>query len=279
MEQDKRRILEIFPEEQYSSNINVKPREKITHCKIKDKDINKNVCVFFSIDYEKTPTIVLKFVNKCLGNTGSMLLTKMEQIAKKIHATTISLEDDSNIVFQDERIKISLKTLYLLTTGKTWYNSNGYYGKNDDFVRNKELIRMSVRDFLNLCAESSSSSSNENALLNAQEINDATGLSVEVPVNKYFTKVKTLLKNMDDNDTLLQPIHDLIDFIDKSNVFPNSTFYIKHISRKRHTSSRRSVSRSNNRRRSVRSNHSSNRSSSNRNSSNRSSNKLTRKSI
>jgi hypothetical protein len=254
--EDKQRILEIFPEEQYSSNINV--REKITHCKIKDKDINKNLCVFFSIDYEKTTTIVLKFVNKCLGNTGSMLLTKMEQLAKRIHATAICLEDESNIVFQDERIKISLKTLYLLTTGKTWYNANGYYGKNDDFVRNNELVRMSVRDFLNLCFRT-----NENVLLNVQEINDATGLSFEEPVNKYFSKIKTLLKTMDDNDALLQPIHKLIDFIDKSNIFPDSTFYIKHIAQKRRATSSSSIKR----RRSLRSVRSTR------------NNKLTRKSI
>ena len=250
MEHDKQHVLEIFPKEQYTSMINTKPLNKITFCKIKDKNKGKNMsanlCVFFSIDYENTPIIKVILLNKCHGNSGSTLLRKLEQLAKRMGITTIILEDESNIEFNDNTIKISLRILYLLTTGETWYNFNGYYGENDDFVRNKELIRMSVRDFLNLCSEQNEVEVNLDRIYNAlRMIDEGLGLSVLDDVKKYFTRIKTLLKSMEDDDVLLQPIHDVIDFIDKSNIFKGSDIYTKHVKISKRISERSSSGSSN----------------------------------
>jgi hypothetical protein len=142
--------------------------------------------------------------------------------------TTIILEDESNIEFNNDAIKISLRILYLLTTGETWYNFNGYHGENDDISGNKELIRISVHDFLNLCHKQRDKEWGRvsDAI---QMINEGLGLSEEDSVKKYFSKIKTSLKIMEDNDDLLQPIHDVIDFINKSNIFKESDIYTKHV--------------------------------------------------
>ncbi len=89
---------------------------------------------------------------------------------------------------------------------------------------------MSVRDFLNLCSEQNEVEVKLDRIYNAlRMIDEGLGLSVLDDVKKYFTRIKTLFKSMEDDDVLLQPIHDVIDFIDKSNIFKGSDIYTKHV--------------------------------------------------
>lgn len=97
-------------------------------------------CLTLSLDED---TIEVHDLDKC-GLTGTILLDLLEKYARSVGIKEINLLDASLIHTncEDETgqtINIDLAVLKLLTTGKSWYNSLGYFS-SDDTEETKEEI-------------------------------------------------------------------------------------------------------------------------------------------
>jgi len=112
--------------------------------KIIDKEmtihISKNgLCASFGIENERILSIVE--INKC-GFTGTELLERIELLAQDMYIPSIMLEDQSSVVFGI--YKLDLGTLSIITKGRSWYNSKGYYSETHNIEKQEwELIRKS----------------------------------------------------------------------------------------------------------------------------------------
>lgn len=82
---------------------------------------------------------------------GSETLNIIEQIAKQLeNINYISLEDDSTLkIFAPINIWINLYIYKILTKGKSWYNSLGYYSDNyaNELKDNEKFETMTINEF------------------------------------------------------------------------------------------------------------------------------------
>lgn len=74
-------------------------------------------------------------LDKC-GLKGTMLLETLEEYAKTINISTITLDDKTKLniecISESKNISIDLTVLKLLVNGKSWYNSLGYFSSTPD---------------------------------------------------------------------------------------------------------------------------------------------------
>ena len=93
-------------------------------------------CVNFYLYNEKYIYIKIEQINKC-NYSGTQILENIEFLAKGTSSSikSIKLDDASNVMI-NKKLKISLKYLYILSKGESWYNSLGYY--SIDHKKNKE---------------------------------------------------------------------------------------------------------------------------------------------
>lgn len=111
-------------------------------CTIYTKDNSK--CV--TLDFYKY--IEVRTLDKC-GKSGTDSLSKVNELVKKLQTfKQIKLYDGSTI--SKCGIEIRLAYIKILTTGKSWYNSQGYFSRNYDseFENNRIKICMKLTDFL-----------------------------------------------------------------------------------------------------------------------------------
>ena len=190
--------------------------------------------------------IFIGALHKCEGVSGSIMLDKIELFARTIGVKTISLNDASNIIIGECRIKISLQTLYLLTEGMSLYNSKGYVDKKmsedgigqhirsddinqqmDTFIpkviawlivnENYEYYHANGKTFADMVDSQGTPTNYMYTLLS--KINIIVGdLHLGLLVKDYFTIVKTLLKNQPTSTDciLFKHFEELITFINES---------------------------------------------------------------
>jgi hypothetical protein len=119
-----------------------------------DEDENK-ICFEFNI-YDKEDYIFIKRLNKCdIIKGGEFFLNNINILAKTLKQSglkinRILLEDDSYVTICKEHKSICLRTIKILTTGESWYNSYGYYSRNkiNEKISNKKIIEKKYTNFL-----------------------------------------------------------------------------------------------------------------------------------
>jgi hypothetical protein len=124
-------------------NVKIESEEYIY---IRTKDGGK--CAIFSLYSDH---IYIDSLSKCGSTSGGDLLTMIYTIAKEMpNIKYIELVDASQIKICST--KISLRTLKILTTGQSWYNSHGYYSANNDSEKshNEEIINMNYENFIDI---------------------------------------------------------------------------------------------------------------------------------
>lgn len=120
---------------------------------ITDKSSN-TICLELTI---MPPYIKIELLNKCRnGLSGKKLLHIIREYAEeRMDITHIELQDASLItnVCVNNSYRFSLADLYILSTGKSWYNSFGYKSNNysNEISHNRKLLDMNIIDFIYLC--------------------------------------------------------------------------------------------------------------------------------
>jgi len=160
---------------------------------------------------------------------GKKLLELVEKLAKNIRSSQITLVDASKIKLSDG--SVSLKTLYNLTTGQSWYNSLGYicldntYGTYETLYEEnlRKIQTVSVSNFIEDVKDQMGDKLVEQLIDNTfTEINEIFKdiLTPAMTIQTYFTKVKDILKeNTSPNIHLLIG---LLSYIDVANIITTS---------------------------------------------------------
>lgn len=132
----------ITTSESFVENLNLyfgEDSEKIIDSDMTVHILKNTLCISFSFDDEHN--LLITEVNKC-GFTGTELLERIELLAQKEGVPSIMLEDQSSVSYGDYRL--DLAALSILTKGRSWYNSMGYYSENHEFESQEwEVIRKS----------------------------------------------------------------------------------------------------------------------------------------
>ena len=184
-------------------------------------------------------------LHKCEGVSGSIMLDKIELFARTIGIKTITLNDASNIIIEECKIKISLQVLYLLTAGMSWYNSKGYveisplYTTEDTTAIRSDVINQPMSTFIpKVITGLSENEYYEYYRANGKTFDDTVNsqgtptnymyelltkiniivgdLHLGLLVKDYFTIVKALLKIPPTDCILFKHFEELIMFIDES---------------------------------------------------------------
>lgn len=159
--------------------------------------------LYISTSEENKNNIHIHTLDNCEEEKkGSELLMLVEELAQRIGSKKITLLDASRIKWATQ--SVSLKTLYNLTTGQSWYNSLGYiclnnpygsYAENYEF--NKRKIRTTkVSDFIEEVKDNTHDRLTEEMIDNLfREITDTHHeLNPEMNIQDYFTIVKKILR-------------------------------------------------------------------------------------
>lgn len=116
--------------------------------KVFSKVFTIDLCCLFSIDNN---IIDLSLITDC--DNVKQSIDKIELLAKESNIHKIILEDGSNIIIHIDGVDyyISLKFLYILCYGFSWYNNLGYKSSNyDNEVRhNISIINLPLFEFIN----------------------------------------------------------------------------------------------------------------------------------
>ena len=94
------------------------------------------------------------YLSKCSYRlSGSQTLAIVNKFAKEVGITTVKLKDKSDLPGICYNYPIPLYILYILSTGKSWYNSYGYISKTyaSEVEHNSRLLDMKIDDFIKLC--------------------------------------------------------------------------------------------------------------------------------
>ena len=135
---------------------------------------------------------------------GRELLMLVEDLAQRIGSKQITLLDASRIKLNNFQ-SVSLKTLYILTTGQSWYNSLGYICLDNQrgthavyYKENKDkIITTTVSDFIEEVKHNTSDRLTEELIDKIfKEITEETHreLNPEMYIKDYFTIVKKILR-------------------------------------------------------------------------------------
>ena len=205
-----------------------------------DKSHSSRIFLDFGLTYN---TRLLGDVNlrKCdETKNGHFVLERLIRFAQLIGAT-INFLDISKIVIERCDLSIPLKTLYLLTKGMTWYNSQGFPLPPDEMglMREQIMVPMSVfieglkaklvkddnSQYIQDKCDSEQSSDGDTLVITEHRVLDSylqkfniTRTEYDkITVQNYFTKISELLKNKETNCTTIVEIKDFLLIIDNSN--------------------------------------------------------------
>lgn len=140
-------LNDYFPDEYFSIDI------QGTNAIVRDKS-NNTTCLELIIT---PPYMKIDLLNKCgNGMSGKKILQIVYNYARERNDIThIQLQDASLIadVCVSNRYRFSLADLYILSTGKSWYNTFGYKSTNyeNEIKHNGKLLNMNIIDFIKLC--------------------------------------------------------------------------------------------------------------------------------
>jgi hypothetical protein len=185
------------------------------YCTYSINDSSRKFCTTIYIYFKRPKKYIhISLLTKC-SFTGSEILTKIKQFARKNNFNYISLSDESYLEFeclQEEQIpvlyknnietskkhfKINLAFLNLLKTGYSWYNKFGYFSKNTkkEIEHNKQILNMPMFDFIELV---------KSKILNTQFQKDDykidtfkdvySSFDLNLPVSVFFQKIDNNLR-------------------------------------------------------------------------------------
>lgn len=157
----------------------------------------------------------VEYVSKCNDIiSGSQIIGIIQKFVKdKGNINAVELQDTSKLPNLCKRYDIPLYIIYILSTGKSWYNSYGYKSANYDteIRHNKRLLNMNIIDFMIDCNRKSYRPMNEDEFIEMidgfynimydhryYKINkQRTKLHPQMTVKETFTRIKKyILKNM-----------------------------------------------------------------------------------
>lgn len=143
-------IFTFFPKEKYNIKIYY---NSIT---IINKS-NNEICIEIHIHIhgKENKKIFIENLNHC-GYNGRTNLEAIIEYSKELNKESKIIESlyliDASYLKHSE---ISLSTLYILTTGKSWYNQFGFFSEiyQNEIENNKKFLMMTLEEFLNECIE------------------------------------------------------------------------------------------------------------------------------
>jgi len=172
--------------------ITTKTQRTITYYYILDT-IGKDCIEFhYYIDTDGKEGIFIDGLDRCSLNTGTELLNKIEEFAKKANIQRIQLFDASSIELC-HGIRISLYYLNILCTGQSWYNKHGYKSEyhHDEIAHNREFINSPMIEYIK---------NDEDYLMLSNILNpDAEEPGVKGTIQEVFVQLKNYLINYGDN--------------------------------------------------------------------------------
>lgn len=171
------------------------------------KDSDKNEC----LDIELTDIDGMHYIinvaslNKC-ANSGSANLHGLEQYAKALgNVSEIKMEDTSYILLCD-RHAIPLFCLNILSSGRSWYNKQGYKSSTytKEYQYNKRQIQKKLITVLPFVLANS-----KNAFIKKSDVGDP---------NKFDAAIYTIIEQL--YDLYDQPTHegDVFDFMNTQTI-------------------------------------------------------------
>lgn len=121
------------------------------------KTYNHNYCLLFNMNINNK-ILYDVHLSKCLLLSGTKILNILEKIAKKFRLNEIHLEDASyiNIISStNKEYNLSLKNIYILSDGISWYNKFGYISSNfeEEIIHNQKIMEMKLSDYMSLILE------------------------------------------------------------------------------------------------------------------------------
>lgn len=186
----------------------------------------------------------VEYVNKCNDRiSGTQLLNIISNFAKDNGTiTTIELQDTSKLPNLCYQYDFPLYILYILSTGKSWYNTYGYKSLNyeEEVSHNARLLNMPMDEFILQCNSLRFYPQDEEELREMMEefydvmnehkfykiSKNRTKLNPQMTVKETFTRLKKyLLKNMppmkksnDDVNEFCYVLKWLMELVNTSNI-------------------------------------------------------------
>ncbi len=158
----------------------------------------KNCITFhYYTDTDGIECIGIGGLDRCSLYTGTELLNKIEEFAKKASIKRLHLEDASHIKLCDNII-IRLYYLDILCTGQSWYNKHGYKSEyhHKELAHNREFINRPMIDII----KNDEEYLNEEYLMLSNILNpNAKKPDVNGTVQEVFVQLKRYLINNGDN--------------------------------------------------------------------------------
>uniref|UniRef100_A0A6C0E9W4 Uncharacterized protein n=1 Tax=viral metagenome TaxID=1070528 RepID=A0A6C0E9W4_9ZZZZ len=166
------------------------------HYYITEKE-NNDFC--FSITINENH-IYISSISKCGKNTGSSLLSKIDELANSIeNINYITLVDSSDIKIYDSNIDLAI--LKILTKGESWYNSLGFFSsnyKNEKDYNEKNIRNIPINNVFDLLA-----GPGELAKLATEYF---PGIDINLPTKDYFNIIVPLINNYEQSKFLKELI-------------------------------------------------------------------------
>jgi hypothetical protein len=94
------------------------------------------------------------YISKCNYRiSGTQILNIISNFVKDVGIRSVKLKDKSELPGLCRNYNIPLYIIYILSTGKSWYNSYGYVSKkyDEEIVHNNKLLNMPMNEFVQLC--------------------------------------------------------------------------------------------------------------------------------
>jgi hypothetical protein len=117
---------------------------------IEDYDIYMNIDIFYDTDNDR-PNIYLSIIGaNGIILSGNKIIDIVKRFSHILHASIISLDDESELTTVCKGVNFSLPILYILSGGISWYNSKGFVSKlfNEEYQHNTRLLSLNIVDFL-----------------------------------------------------------------------------------------------------------------------------------
>ena len=191
----------------------------------------------------------VEYIGKCNYRiNGTQIMGIIQKFVRdKGCINLVELQDTSSLLNLCNRYDIPLYIIYILSTGKSWYNSYGYKSVNyaNEIRHNKQLLDMNIIDFIIECNRRRGYKIGlfYNVMNEHQYYKDnkkRTRLNPQMTVVETFTRIKKyLLKNMPEVKEVGFELSEycyalkwIMDLVHKSNIiFYNSTTLTWSVSR------------------------------------------------
>ena len=159
----------------------------------------------------------VEYISKCNYRiNGTQILGIIQKfVNERGGIDSVELQDTSRLLNLCNRYDIPLYIIYILSTGKSWYNSYGYKSMNyvNEIKHNRKLLDMNIIEFMIECNRKSYNPVDENDLFGMIDLfynvmnehqyyknknnKKRTRLHTQMSVAETFTRIKNyILKNM-----------------------------------------------------------------------------------